>query len=168
MSDEKDTAAIQRQLEQLAEDPTQFDQAKFGEMEQLFGEVNSGAFCPCGSKATFSGCCRNRWLPAKRAWTRVKKESKQDKKADAKHMQEQTGKDDIYWGGMIGISKTQGPVVAPCPGQEGFDVGMLIKVLPEVWASLLTTNIRNQVFGELNAIAAKEREGRDVTKPILN
>ena len=171
MSDEKDTAAIHRTLEQLAENPSQFEPDKFHEMEVMFGDTNANAFCPCGSKATFSGCCRNRWLPAKRAWTRVVREGKQSKKADVKHMKEQTDGDDIVWGGMIGFSKSKGPIVAPCPGQEGFDLSMLIETMPGIWSSLLSRSIQNQMVSMINGMAAQAKKDgmqKDIIKPILS
>ena len=147
-------AAIQQVMEQVAEDPGSFDDIDqvYTVLSVHFDKANKGTWCPCGSGATFGGCCKTRWLPAHRAYEAWKKEPAVQEKADVKHAKKVAGPD-VMWFGIIGMGKDGGPMVGAPPGKEQINMPGLIDVLPVVWAQMIEYKIRNNLIDEINAIS---------------
>lgn len=167
-----DTDKIKELLSAAFDDVANLPEGTYRAMAKHYDEALSNGLCPCGSKATFSGCCKNDWLVTRRGRAKVAEEAKAAQKEQ--HKASATEKEEpVDWLIRVGATKKGQIMLGAVPEYEGKEINpsVVLRMLREaangLERQLITEDAMQGVFEALTqAQQAKAQAGPPKGMPL--
>lgn len=161
------TVDIQDLLELAHDNAADIPEGVYRAMAKQYDEATNGSLCPCGSKKTYSGCCKEDWIRTVRWRKQAQQDAKAAKKEDHKDTKEATG-GDVEWLLRIGYDKKTGGVkFTAVPGQNLERINpyalrdAVRATLEQITNNIMAAEVAEMVFPKvLEALAQRQAQAQ--------
>jgi len=140
-------------------------------MSSHYNDALTNGLCPCGSKATYGGCCKNDWISVTRWRAKAAEEAREARKAE--HNEQVAVEDDpVDWKVRVGVSKKGRLLLGATPGHEneGVDPMVMLRMLREATDGLerqiIAEDVLETVFAAMAQAQARAQAGPPQGVPL--
>lgn len=160
------TDKIQDLREAMHDNAADIPEGVYRAVAKQYDEATNGSLCPCGSKATYQGCCKEDWIRVVRWRKQARQEAKAEKKA-GHNAEKEASEGDTQWLIRIGYDKKTGVVkFAAVPGQKLDEMdplalrGAVKSVYDRIDQSVTSSEIAEMVLPKVLQLLAEQAQAQ--------
>lgn len=166
------TGELHGLLEAAHDNAANVPEGVFRAMAKHYDECTNGMLCPCGSKKTYSGCCKEDWIRVVRWRKKAQAERKEEQRKQP--ASKDSAKEDVEWLVRIGYKKETGEIAFDAvPGQSLQNLNPLAlrdalwSVYRDVDASIAQTKISQMVYERVMGMLDKAAQARGASPGLV-